>query len=192
MHPDSPHPSSKLYQTFDEIYNNLDDDEKDFFDFLDHELEKVETFYDAREAEAVQRAKILSDQLIELAEHRKHYYEIYPKGLPTSHAVELVRAADKLHLRVPFAHHNEEHAGPPGTRPFVGASKNGPPSGAVGDVAETPNHDHSAYDPERYQQYKKEIRLALQDFYRHLERIKNYRVRLCMLSLLAMAHLLRS
>lgn len=36
--------------------------------------------------------------------------------------------------------------------------------------------DHTTYNPERYLKFKKELRVAVLEFYRQLELIKNYRV----------------
>ncbi|WWC91724.1 uncharacterized protein L201_006671 [Kwoniella dendrophila CBS 6074] len=75
-------PKVKTAENFDELYKQLEPDERDFFDFLEHELDKVESFYLAREGEAMRRAHDLRDQLKELAEHRKIYHELYPHGIP--------------------------------------------------------------------------------------------------------------
>ncbi|OCH89345.1 SPX-domain-containing protein [Obba rivulosa] len=49
-----------------------------FFEKLDHELEKVETFYCQREKEAKERTAALKQQLQELQDHRRTYYEAHP------------------------------------------------------------------------------------------------------------------
>lgn len=187
----SPRLPIRTARTFDELYDNLEDDEKDFFDLLEHELEKVGKFYAARETEAIHRADDLRDQLHELAEHRKIYHELYPKGMPEWEAnigrllpsqvanTGLAGVAQKLHLRVPFVHEddakgdhlngNGRHASPDDHSSDAGRSRLREEMKA--------DKDHHTYSPERYQKYKKELKTAVLEFYRHLELIKNYRVR---------------
>ncbi|KAG1876291.1 EXS family-domain-containing protein [Suillus subluteus] len=49
-----------------------------FFELLDSELEKVDSFYAEREKEMRDRGKLLKEQLNELGLHRKKYYESNP------------------------------------------------------------------------------------------------------------------
>ena len=117
----SPYLPARTAATFEDLYNGLEADEKSFFDFLDSELEKVESFYLAREAEAMHRGEELRAQLRELAEHRRIYHSLYGEGnaarwegkvermLPNvigSEATQatvsgVASAAQKLHLRIP-------------------------------------------------------------------------------------------
>lgn len=186
-------PSPKLEpqqpRTFEELYDKLEPDEKKFFDMLDEELDKVETFYTAREDEAENKYRSLRGQLEELANHRKVFHERYPDGIPEWEAkVSKVlpvgqgnplfhTAAQKLSLRKPFVQSDGE-----------GGSGNGTPNGARSRSANVSGTSTRSgvrtpaagppeqYDPERYQKYKKDLRAATQEFYRHLELIKNYRV----------------
>lgn len=57
----------------DEMIGMMNPSERKFFDVLDKELEKVEAFYEEREAEAIERCKVLREQLQQLAEHREEY-----------------------------------------------------------------------------------------------------------------------
>ena len=59
--------------------------EKRFFTTLDAELEKVNCFYKEREAEAVERCRVLKEQLDQLAEHRTEYLE---RRFAPSHLVQ--------------------------------------------------------------------------------------------------------
>ncbi len=201
----SPRLPTRTARSFDELYEELENDEKDFFDLLEHELNKVEDFYTAREKDAVHRAHELRDQLHELAEHRRIYHELYPNGLPDWEAnigrilpgqiaqTGLAGVAHKLHLRVPFLHEDDPKAN--------GANGNAlqkSPSGEGNDARRDrlraemkaddarrdrlreemkADKDHQTYSPERYQRYKKELKAAVLEFYRQSELIKNYRVR---------------
>ena len=173
----------------EELYDDLEDDEKAFFDLLGHELDKVESFYAAREQEAIHRAHDLRDQLRELAEHRKIYHDLYPDGLPewevkvgrilpdSVTSSGLAGVAQKLHLRIPFVHEDDQRSnGNPGARaPSPNVMDDGRRSRLRDAMAA--DKEHNTYSPERYQKYKKELRAAVLEFYRQLELIKNYRVR---------------
>lgn len=181
-------------ETFEELYDRLEPDEQAFFDLLDHELDKVEKFYVAREQDAVRRAHDLRDQLRELAEHRKLYHELYPEGMPEwemkvgrmlpSTAQIRVPAFSQLRSRVKYIFNDEGNANDP-ERKSTGADsdRERPKSPVMGEderrtlrEAMAADKDHQTYSPERYQKYKKELRTAVLEFYRQLELIKNYRV----------------
>lgn len=186
----SPRPPVRSARTFQELYDEMEADEKDFFDLLEHELKKIEHFYTAREAEATHRAHDLRDQLHELAEHRKIYHELYPNGMPEWEAnfgrmlptqvaqTRLAEVAQKLHLRIPFMHEDDAKASSSNDH-----SRRPSPDGHTDEARRNQLRDemqadkeHQTYSPERYQKYKKELKVAVLDFYRHLEMIKNYRV----------------
>ncbi|CAD6576022.1 MAG: hypothetical protein TREMPRED_001560 [Tremellales sp. Tagirdzhanova-0007] len=190
----SPRPPVRSARTFQELYDNLEEDEKDFFDLLEHELQKVEDFYTARETEAKHRAHDLRDQLYELAEHRKIYHELYPNGMPEWEAnfghmlptqvapTRLAEVFQKLHLRIPFVHEDNGKASSSNDHSRL-PSPNGHVTGHADEARRNQLRDemkadkeHHTYSPERYQKYKKELKVAVLDFYRHLEVIKNYRI----------------
>lgn len=45
----SPRLQARNCRSFEELYDTLEPDEKKFFDLLDENLDKVETFYSSRE-----------------------------------------------------------------------------------------------------------------------------------------------
>lgn len=171
---------------------------------LDHELLKVETFYQQRENEAVKRGQELRDQLRDLAEHRRVFHETFPAGVPewevavghllgagtTSTAAAVPRPIQRLTRRRPNTsgvtsdEASSRAATPPGNRNGYVNGKtygtgNGTPNGKhVANKSDEDEYREMArqYDPERYQKYKKELRSAMLDYYRHLELIKNYRI----------------
>ncbi|WWD03630.1 hypothetical protein V865_001685 [Kwoniella europaea PYCC6329] len=192
-------PPVRTADNFDDLYKQLEQDEKDFFDLLEHELDKVENFYVAREGEAMRRAHDLRDQLRELAEHRKIYHELYPHGtpewetkvqriLPIPQAATNVpafnRFKQKLGLGSPDTDESQNGTGNnlqvPGTQ---GPKRSNSPIPMMSEnersslrEAMRADKDHQTYNPERYQKYKKELKLAVLEFYRQLELIKNYRI----------------
>lgn len=56
------------------LREHLTPQETAFVDLLDSELEKIESFYQARESEMVAQQKTLQEQLVELAHHRQRFY----------------------------------------------------------------------------------------------------------------------
>ena len=197
----SPYLSARTAPSFDELYKGLEPDEKSFFDFLDSELEKVESFYQAREAEAMHRGEELRAQLRELAEHRRIYHSLYGDGpaarwegkveriLPSVIGTEATQAtvtgvasaAQKLHLRLP-SRIGGSFSGTPGHTPSASEALEGDASAGDGDKtaklreAMRVDKEHKTYNPERYTKYKSELRKAVLEYYRSLEIIKNYRV----------------
>ncbi|KAM5537632.1 hypothetical protein V8D89_008710 [Ganoderma adspersum] len=66
--------------------------ERAFFEKLDSELDKVESFYSQREKDMHHRANLLKEQLQELNDHRRAFYEAHPA----------TAAYSWLHLRLPL------------------------------------------------------------------------------------------
>jgi hypothetical protein len=198
----SPYLQARSAPTFEELYKGLEPDEKAFFDFLDSELEKVESFYLAREAEAMHRGEELRAQLRELAEHRRIYHSLYGDGhaarwegkveriLPTVIGADatqatvtgVANAAQKLHLRLPGKLGGTTC--PPSQEPSTDETMEHTTVVGGHDVDKTAklreamriDKEHKTYNPERYTKYKSELRKAVLEYYRSLEIIKNYRV----------------
>ncbi|KAI0370541.1 SPX-domain-containing protein, partial [Pilatotrama ljubarskyi] len=61
-----------------ELLPQLTPVERAFFDKLDEELDKVESFYCEREREMRHRGNLLKEQLQELQDHRRAFYEAHP------------------------------------------------------------------------------------------------------------------
>ncbi|PIL23311.1 transporter [Ganoderma sinense ZZ0214-1] len=66
--------------------------ERAFFEKLDQELDKVESFYSEREKDMHLRADLLKEQLQELKDHRRAFYEAHPA----------TAAPSWLHLHLPL------------------------------------------------------------------------------------------
>lgn len=56
-----------------ELLTQLSPPEVSFFTMLDAQLDKVESFYVAREKEMIARGQLLQIQLLELSDHRKMF-----------------------------------------------------------------------------------------------------------------------
>ncbi|KIR53486.1 hypothetical protein I315_04079 [Cryptococcus gattii Ru294] len=188
----SAHPT----ETFEELYDRMEGDEKAFFDLLQRELDKVEKFYVEREQEAIKRAHDLRVQLRELADHRKLYHEIYPEGIPEWEAKmgrilpngvqSRAPVFNKLRSRFKYTFDDRENSFS-NTNERPNKDANVASSGSQSPVmseherqhlrqAMTEDKEHQTYSPERYQKYKKDLRNAVLEFYRQLELIKNYRI----------------
>ncbi|KAG1736101.1 SPX domain-containing protein [Suillus paluster] len=83
-----------------------------FFELLDSELEKVDSFYAEREKEMRDRSKLLKEQLNELGLHRKKYYESNANTTTPSWAA---RAHLSLSVALPALNqcHSRRHANTP-------------------------------------------------------------------------------
>lgn len=160
----SPYLPARTASTFEELYDSLAPDEQAFFDFLDKELQKVESFYLARQADALRRGEELRAQLRELAEHRRVYHDLYGPGgqglagwegrveriIPTRLGTEaayatvtgVANAAQKLHLRLP-GRGGEEDSNASGSG--NGASRSGSDAKGKGsDDNDVSPNDHGA------------------------------------------------
>ncbi|KAF5345945.1 hypothetical protein D9758_011435 [Tetrapyrgos nigripes] len=151
-----------------------------FFDALDKELEKIETFYSNREKEMQERTKLLENQLNELDMHRKRYHDTQGSKSPPW-SLALKPAVD---LGQRLRHHGKRVSGTP--------QADG--QDAQDQVTETDESDKKnsfsfpgngkrpkrlpprALDPEEYQNAKKKLKKAVLEHYRVLEMLHNYRV----------------
>lgn len=115
----SPQIQPRQPQSMEELYATLNPDEQAFFDHLDKQLDKVETFYSAREHDAARRFSQLKDQLNALAEHRRIFHEQFPGGQrewesrvgeysKKAHVPILAKAVKHLHSRIPFHNHTDD------------------------------------------------------------------------------------
>ncbi|KAJ7485253.1 SPX domain-containing protein [Mycena latifolia] len=96
------HPYSEL--PLRQLMPLLSPPELAFFTTLDAELDKIETFYVAREKEMQLRTKLLEDQLNELSEHRKLFNATHPSGAWAS----TINTAAILKLKTKLRREEEE------------------------------------------------------------------------------------
>lgn len=151
--------------------------EQQFYQFMDSELEKVETFYKKNEDRAGQRLAMLREQLHEMRNRR--IQEIANEE--TNRSLSGL-SAQKLHEGNPdksngWVHPLKNKFFPPG--PNSKSFQNMPqtPHMAAGERAHDGHMDY-VRRPENhevaYRTAKRKLKLAMQEFYRSLELLKSY------------------
>ncbi|KAI3339816.1 EXS family-domain-containing protein [Ustulina deusta] len=151
--------------------------EKEFFDFLDGELDKVETFYRQKEVQAEARLTALREQLHEMRNRRTQ--EVAELRRRNKHKIN---GADDFVGDSSGLHENLKWIDPIKSRIF----KPGPNSKALARMSRTPVVGPMSGDARRdyirrpqeddvsYRTAKHKLKLALQEFYRGLELLKSY------------------
>ncbi|KAF4583455.1 hypothetical protein EYR38_002206 [Pleurotus pulmonarius] len=170
-----------------ELFPHLSSTEKLFFAALDHELEKIEAFYEKQEKALQEHTQMLKEQLNELAEHRKQFYEAFPEHKQTlASALKQYQSGLRWRLRLGKAKENA-------VEQTVELSSTQPPSmerpTTSGTAISNDESDHvgpskgHALDtssrllaPDEYHHAKKKLRKAVVEHYRALEALKNYRI----------------
>jgi xenotropic and polytropic retrovirus receptor 1 len=185
-----------------QAYDQIKSREADFFQWMDKELNKVESFYKTKEDEAGQRLKILRDQLREMRNRRI-------EEIAEARRAQEVRKDDENAvlnaLGVETSHHNgpttkgQLHAWmQPIERILVNAKsrttiplrmnsaapqKTGVTQGIRGRALSSQHQNEDGRDYVRkphhdhevpYRSAKRKLKLALKEFYRGLELLKSY------------------
>lgn len=170
------------------VMDEVHERERDFFLFLDRELDKVETFYQQKEDQAGKRLGLLRQQLHEMrnrrieeiAEIRKRKEQTRGNGKGNGNG-----NGDGT------SSHENSHAGKDYNRRWVDPIKGkifkpGPNSKALQKMARTPvmagmepadRRDYIRRPEDQevpYRTAKRKLKLALQEFYRGLELLKAY------------------
>ncbi|KAK4157608.1 protein SYG1 [Chaetomidium leptoderma] len=152
--------------------------ERDFFAFLDSELDKIETFYKDKEDQATERLAALRAQLHEMRNRR---------------TAEIAEAKRKREQGRNGSDEDAEGRSKDGNRDWIGPLKDrflkpGPNSKALQKMTRTPVMAGQTMDEGRdyvrvpqgedvpYRTAKRKLKLALQEFYRSLELLKSYAV----------------
>ncbi|THU92838.1 EXS-domain-containing protein [Dendrothele bispora CBS 962.96] len=186
----TPHPFGRP-PPLNELKPLLNEYEVAFFDALDKELEKIETFFSNREKEMQNRTQLLQNQLKELSTHRQRYHDAHDSKLrPWSSALKSGLAANfgsllhrqgkrhpeklpeistrdaSIHETLPVSELDDKEER--NTSKFTAFS---PGNGK----------DHQylpprALDPDEYQRAKRTLKKAVLEHYRGLEMLHNYRV----------------
>ncbi|KAL2266441.1 hypothetical protein VTJ83DRAFT_5793 [Remersonia thermophila] len=152
--------------------------ERDFFTFLDSELDKIETFYQEKEDQATERLAALRAQLREMRNRRTH--EIAEAKRRRKQGRSRSRSGDDS------SGHAKDGAGLDWLSPLRDRLiKPGPNSKALQKMTRTPvlagqRDERSDYvrrptdQDVPYRSAKRKLKLALQEFYRSLELLKSY------------------
>ncbi|WDK12756.1 EXS family protein [Colletotrichum graminicola] len=151
--------------------------EKEFFEFLDSELEKVEEFYKMKEDQAGERLALLKEQLHEMrnrriqeinAQKRQAEMEFLSRGDGDRDAAQrgplgwIDPVKTKIFRPGPNSRALSKMAHTPVMRPAEGGD-------ATRDYIRRP-HEHDV----PYRTAKRKLKLAMQEFYRGLELLKSY------------------
>ncbi|KAF5025967.1 hypothetical protein F66182_1935 [Fusarium sp. NRRL 66182] len=171
------HQSTRSERKFDVSMQNLDlvrEREREFYDFLDTELDKVETFYKTKEEQAGQRLDILRTQLHEMRNRRiqemadeQNRDENTPKkGTYENGNGKLNGIMDPIKAKIfPVGPNSKALQKMHGTPNVNGAMRR---DGERDYIRRPPSHEVS------YRTAKRKLKLALQEFYRGLELLKSY------------------
>ncbi|KAI1113713.1 EXS family-domain-containing protein [Nemania sp. NC0429] len=153
--------------------------EKEFFDFLDSELDKVETFYRQKELQAGLRLEALRDQLREMRDRRTQ--EVAEIRRRKEHnidgAPDLAREPSRFDGHLKWANPIKSKLFKPGANSKALARM--PQTPVVGATVTDARRDYSRRpleDDVSYKTAKRKLKLALQEFYRGLELLKSYAV----------------
>ncbi|KAH6845532.1 SPX domain-containing protein [Chaetomium sp. MPI-CAGE-AT-0009] len=153
--------------------------ERDFFSFLDNELDKIETFYKEKEDQATERLAVLRAQLHEMRNRRTA--EIAESKATRKQGHSVGRSDDDDSEGRP-KDDNRDWISPIKDR----FSRPGPNSKALQKMTRTPVMAGQAMDEGRdyvrhpqdddvpYRTAKRKLKLAMQEFYRGLELLKSY------------------
>ncbi|KAL6722347.1 Xenotropic and polytropic retrovirus receptor 1 [Lecanora helva] len=181
-----------------EAYKEYDVRQADYFTFLDKELDKIETFYKMKEAQAGERLQLLRQQLHEMRDRRLEELRaerIARERARAEHA--RIESSDGPHER-DGGHNRSVSSGLRWMQPIesaIGSRKTrigkvtkslqqwGSPMGPQGQQSSGVNRPESWRDFSRrptypddvpYRSAKRKLKLALQEFYRGLELLKSY------------------
>lgn len=159
-----------MMQSFDLVRER----ERDFYDFMDSELDKVETFYEMKENQAGKRLSILKEQLHEMRNRRINELARARQSEDDGDGAER-RGSDNSTTNG-WVRPIKAKMFPPGPNskamqfmprtPRLGAATQ---SDAGRDYSRRPEDDEVSY-----RTAKRKLKLALQEFYRGLELLKSY------------------
>ncbi|KAG0246924.1 hypothetical protein BGX31_005412 [Mortierella sp. GBA43] len=183
---------------FDSVLGQLLPEEREFFRFLDTQLEKVNNFYREKEAEAVKKLRVIKQQLYVANEWKKRYDDKTAKeeaergwyvtewsrvkeGLDDlmyadAPIVEDVTITPSRHMN-PYAEGTSTTVGP---KPVLRHRDFPAPDGAQNSIPSV--NDIVLHQEEQRRQRldhkvaRTRIKAAMYEFYRSLEMIKNYKV----------------
>ncbi|GLB42048.1 putative EXS family protein [Lyophyllum shimeji] len=171
----------------------LDPTERAFFTALDAQLDKIESFYTAREAEMIARTKVLRMQLEELGDHKKLVQATHSRNPSSWSTALIIGLQDKLGLtqapklaarRAERPDTKDGNTDLPWNRASVGLETLGKGKEKEEDAESEIEEDRRSFgrtvglssDPEDYLYAKKKLKKAVLEHYRGLEVLHNYRI----------------
>ena len=173
-----------------EAYRELDTRQAEFLEFLDKELEKIESFYKMKEAQASTRLQVLREQLHEMRDRRTHEIRAEQFAKEQLDRQHKNSNTDHTHFHNGLEGQFSSAArwmkpieSAIGTRPArIGktskylpehTSPPGPKAQRPEEWRDFTRRPHYA-DDVPYRSAKRKLKLALQEFYRGLELLKAY------------------
>ncbi|KAG8932567.1 hypothetical protein FRC01_013197 [Tulasnella sp. 417] len=152
-------PTRPHFETYAALLANVPELERNFFDYLDEQVDKAEMFFDERYREAGVRLSALKEQFAELSQHRRAYH------------ISLTQASRWGSLRIPKFTAKAIQAAVSGIARQVVAAKDE----IEQTVAQSTNASISFHrDPETYQSAKKDLKHAVLEYHRFLELLSNF------------------
>ncbi|KAF7763567.1 hypothetical protein Agabi119p4_8104 [Agaricus bisporus var. burnettii] len=170
-----------------ELRTHLSPQEEAFFDHLDAQLEKVESFYSAREGEMIARTALLQQQLLELQDHsRAIHQKTDSRNTWTSGVTTALKVKFRPHpaIDIPASHSPGKKSTVTSLQDEVSQSKivSSPGGKPNGEGSGARNHDTGQHDVpqlselDHYLYAKKNLKKAALEHYRGLELLQNYRI----------------
>ncbi|OAQ99477.1 hypothetical protein LLEC1_02338 [Akanthomyces lecanii] len=163
-----------------EPFDLIREREHEFYDFMDSELDKVESFYKLKEEQAGRRLELLRDQLHEMRNRRMQ--EIIPQSGNTSTQEHVALYANESDSGTDRSANHwmpslKTKLFPPGPNSKAFRAMPHTPYMGGRDPQSEGNRDYIRRPDEQdvsYRTAKRKLKLALQEFYRGLELLKSY------------------
>lgn len=179
-----------------EAYKDFDLRQAEFLNFLDKQLEKIETFYKMKETEAVERLSVLKQQLhemrdrrveeVEAAQRAKEQARLEHKRLGSKYSEEINAEGDRVGSTSSALKWIQPIENAMGFGNHFGKN-----SKAMKQMASSPGLHHTRshaqvdfgkdftrrptnYDDVPYRSAKRKLKLAMLEYYRGLELLKSY------------------
>ncbi|KAG8954239.1 hypothetical protein FRC04_000461 [Tulasnella sp. 424] len=148
-------PTRPRFETYAALLASVPPLERNFFDYLDAQVDKAEMFFDERYREAAVRLSVLKEQFAELAQHRRAY-----------HNSLIIRSSRWKALPLPKFPAQVIQSAVTGIARHLLAARD--------EIEQTVTHPadpsgSSHRDPETYQSAKKELKQVVLEYHRFLE-----------------------
>ncbi|KAF5353642.1 hypothetical protein D9757_013185 [Collybiopsis confluens] len=143
-----------------------------FVDALDREVEKIETFYDARKREMETRTKVIKAQLTELEVHHQRFHEAQARNVNHNPLTSALHFTSKLMAHGPAlvpssssgSENEEDSSMSKSKRELADTEQRGEPS--RNSLDQRPSAGRDDLNPEDYENAKKKLQKAVIEHYR--------------------------